>query len=175
MPLFQYKSFTPIIGEECFVAPSADIIGRVKLGDHVNLWFQTVVRGDVNEIIIGENTNIQDLSMLHVIDEVPLIIGKNVSVGHKVTLHACTIGDNSLIGMGATVLDEAVIGKNSLVAAGSVVTPRKKFPDYSLIMGSPARFIRELNEEERIRYGEHYKSYLSIKNEYLDKKLFKRI
>jgi len=114
MTLYSYKNSKPKIGEGCFIAESADVIGRVKIADKANIWFQTVVRGDVNEILIGENTNIQDLCMLHVVDELPLIIGKNVSVGHSVTLHACTVENHCLIGMGATILDGAVIGKKFL-------------------------------------------------------------
>ncbi|EQC45517.1 gamma carbonic anhydrase family protein [Bacteriovorax sp. Seq25_V] len=166
MTLYTYKNIAPKIEDGCFVADSADVIGKVFMGKNSNLWFQVVARGDVNEIHIGENTNIQDLSMLHVIDELPLIIGKNVSVGHKVTLHACTIGDGCLIGMGATVLDGAEIGENSLVAAGSVVPPGKKYPAGSFIIGAPAIVRRPLTSEEIDRYSNHYKSYLITKEEY---------
>lgn len=172
MAVYQYLNFTPHLGAAVFLAPTADVIGNVLLADNVNIWFQTVVRGDVNQIIIGENTNIQDLCMLHVVDELPLIIGKNVSVGHKVTLHACTIADSCLIGMGATILDGAVIGENSVVAAGAVVPPHKKYPAGSMIMGAPAKVKRDLSSEEKIRYANHYQSYLQLKNQYLDPSLF---
>lgn len=175
MPVYSYRDSKPSLGKDCFIAPSCDIIGRVILKDHVNIWFQTVVRGDDDEIVIGENTNIQDLCMLHVINNGPLLIGNNVSVGHKVTLHACTIGDGCLIGMGATVLDGAVIGKNSVVAAGSVVPPGKTYPEGSMIMGSPAVVKRPLTEEEIERYSNHYKSYLQTKQDYLSGSLFKEV
>lgn len=167
MTIYSYKGVSPQIGNEVFIAKSCDLIGKVFLGNNSSLWFHVVARGDVNEIHIGENTNIQDLSMLHVIDDRPLIVGKNVSVGHGVTLHACTIGDGCLIGMGATVLDGAVIGKNSLVAAGSVVPPGKIYPEGSFIIGSPAIVKRPLTSEEIDKYSNHYKSYIVTKNDFI--------
>lgn len=166
--LLKYKSYSPSISQGVYLAPSADIIGRCFIQKDANIWFNTVVRGDVNEIHIGEGSNIQDLSMLHVVEELPLIIGKGVSVGHSVTLHACTVKDHCLIGMGSTILDGAVIGENSLVAAGSLVPPGKEFPAGSFIMGSPAKLIRQLSDEEKKLYGEHYLSYLTYKDEYLN-------
>ena len=165
----------PSIGKECFIAPNADVIGKVHLKDHANIWFQTVVRGDDDEIYIGKNTNIQDLCMLHVIKGVPLIVGENVSVGHKVTLHACTIGDGCLIGMGSVILDGANIGKNSVVAAGSVVPPGKSYPEGSMIMGSPAKVKRSLTSEEIEIFSNHYKSYLITKSDYLSEANFEKI
>lgn len=167
MSLYSYKKIIPKIGSDCFIAKSADVIGQVELGDFASLWFQVVARGDVNKILIGENTNIQDLSMLHVTEDLPLVVGRNVSVGHSVTLHACTIGNGCLIGMGATVLDGAVIGENSLVAAGSVVSPGKVFPPGSYIIGIPAVVKRSLTPEEIDNYSNHYKSYLITKDEFL--------
>lgn len=166
MPLYSFKEFTPNISKDCFIAPSADIIGKVSISSQANVWYQCVLRGDVNKIEIGEGTNIQDLCMLHVIEELPLIIGKGVSVGHKVTLHACTIEDNCLIGMDSVVLDGAVIQKNSVVAAGSVVPPGKTYPPGSMIMGSPAKAVRPLKPLELKQYGEHYKSYIGYSQEF---------
>ena len=168
MSLYKFKNLSPKIGKLCFIADSADIIGDVRLGDNANIWFNCVLRGDINHITIGENTNIQDLSMLHVIDNRPLIIGKNVTVGHQVTLHACSIEDSCLIGMGAIVLDGAVIKKNSIVAAGSVVPPGKTYPEGSMILGNPAKVVRALSTEEKEAYGNHYLSYILNKNEFLD-------
>jgi carbonic anhydrase/acetyltransferase-like protein (isoleucine patch superfamily) len=168
MPIYSYKNIEPTIGDDCFIAESADVIGKVTLGKNVSLWYQVVARGDVNKIEIGDNTNIQDQTMLHVEDNIPLIIGKNVSVGHSAILHACTIGDGCLIGMGATVLDGAVIGENCLVAAGSVVPPGKVYPAGSFIIGTPATVKRPLSEEEVQKYSNHYKSYLIAKDEYLN-------
>ncbi len=175
MSIYSYKEFIPKFGKECFVAESADVIGRVVLGDHVNIWFGTVIRGDVNEITIGENTNVQDLCMLHVTAEGALRLGKNISIGHSVTLHACTVGDGCLLGMGATILDGAVIGKNSVVAAGTVVPPGKEFPEGILLMGSPAKIVRYLRPEEIERFSNHYKSYIGYKAEYRDPNLFKKL
>ena len=168
MPIYNYKSISPSFGEDCFIAPSADIIGKVVCGDNVSIWFQAIVRGDVDSIAIGDDTNIQDHSMLHITEGIPLVIGSGVTVGHSCTLHSCTIEDNCLIGMGATILDNAVIGKNSLVAAGSLVPPGKKFPEGSFIVGSPAILKRKLTDEELKNYGNHYKSYLKTKDEYLE-------
>lgn len=175
MPLYKCLNDSPTIGKDCFIAPSADVMGKVEIGDHASIWFGCVLRGDINKIVIGENTNIQDLSMLHVVEEIPCIIGRNVTVGHKVTLHACTVEDNCLIGMDAVVLDGALIRKNSIVAAGSVVPPGKNYPEGSLIMGNPAKVVRELSSEEKEKYGNHYKSYISVKNGFLKPGNFEEI
>ena len=175
MSVYSFGDHCPQIPNTCFIAPSADVIGKVTLGEHVSLWYQVVARGDVHQIEIGENTNIQDLSMLHVIDERALIIGENVSVGHNVTLHACTIEDFCLIGMGAVVLDGARIGQNSLVAAGSLVPPGKEYPPGSMIMGNPAKVVRELTPEEKRLYGNHYLSYMETKDNYLKKNMVKKL
>lgn len=166
MNILNFEEHKPIIGSQTYLAPGSFVIGQVKLGDKVNIWFNTVVRGDVNFIRIGENTNIQDLSMLHVTSENPLIIGENVTIGHSAILHACTIEDGCLIGMGAKILDGAVIGKNSLVAAGSVVPPNKSFPPNSFIIGSPAVRKRDLTSEEIEEYSHHYKTYVDLSLKY---------
>lgn len=168
MSCYEYKKKSPKIGNECFLAASADVIGDVEIFDNVSIWFNCVVRGDVAPIKIGENSNIQDLSMLHVTGNIPLNIGKNVTIGHRVVLHSCTVEDSCLIGMGAIILDGAVIGEHSLVAAGSVVPPGKKYPAGSFIIGSPAILKRQLSEQELEEYGQHYRSYVQTKNEYLD-------
>lgn len=167
MPLYKFKDDQPKIGKDCFIAPSADVIGRVEIADNANVWFGCVLRGDINKIVVGENTNIQDLSMLHVIEEKPCLVGANVTVGHKATLHACTVEDNCLIGMDALILDGALIRKNSVVAGGSVVPPGKDYPEGSLIMGNPTKVVRELTPEEKKGYGNHYKSYIWAKDEFL--------
>ncbi|MCP4914707.1 MAG: gamma carbonic anhydrase family protein [Oligoflexia bacterium] len=167
MAVYSLDKFIPNISKGCFIADSAQVIGQVEIGENSSLWFNVVARGDVNKIIIGKESNIQDLTMLHVVEDIPLIIGDGVSVGHNAILHACTIEDNCLIGMGAIVLDGATIGKNSVVAGGSVVPPGKTFPPNSMIMGSPAKVVRELRPEEIKGYGEHYKSYVETKDAYL--------
>jgi gamma-carbonic anhydrase len=167
MTLSHYLEFSPQLGQGVFIADGAKIIGRAALQDHVNIWFNTVVRADVNFIEIGKNSNIQDLCMLHVTEENSLIIGENTSLGHSVVLHGCRIGKGCLIGMGAIILDGAEIGDNCLVAAGSLVSPGKKFPAGSLIKGRPATVERSLRPEELEKVANHYKSYLSYKEQYL--------
>lgn len=135
-------------GDAYFVAPTAAVIGRVTLGRDVNIWFGTVVRGDGNDIVIGAGTNVQDNSVVHVDSDAPCTIGADVTIGHCATVHGCTIGDRSLIGIGATILSHAVIGKYCIVGAGALITERKQFPDGSLIIGAPARRIRGVTEEE---------------------------
>jgi len=175
MPVYSFENFVPEIHESVFLAPTAEIIGRVKLAKDSNIWFGTVIRGDENFIEVGEGTNVQDLSLLHITAQNPLIVGNYVTIGHNVILHACTVGDNCLIGMGAIVLDGAIIGKNSLVAAGSVVSPGKEFPANSLIMGSPARVVRELRPDEIEKYGKHYLGYIHTKNLYSDPSKYRLI
>ena len=132
-----------------WVAPNAVVIGDVSLKKNASVWFGSVLRGDNDPIILGENSNIQDNSVCHTDDGMPLIIGDNVTVGHKVILHSCTVGNNSLIGMGSTVLNKAKIGNNCLVGANALVTEGKEFPDNSLIVGSPAKVKRELTDMEK--------------------------
>ena len=142
-----------------WVAPGAHVVGNVCIGEDVSVWFGAILRGDNEPIRIGARSNIQDLSVLHSDPGSPLTIGEGVTVGHKVTLHGCTIGDNSLIGIGAVVLNRARIGANSLVGAGALVTEGKTFPDGVLIVGSPARVVRELTPEQiegLKRSADHY-------------------
>lgn len=136
------------VGEDFFVAPSASVIGRVFLGRHANVWFSAVLRGDVNDIRIGDESNVQDAAVIHVDSDAPCTIGNCVTIGHGATVHGCTVGDFSLVGIGATILSHAVIGKYCLVGAGALITERKSFPDRSLIIGAPARRMRELTDDE---------------------------
>jgi carbonic anhydrase/acetyltransferase-like protein (isoleucine patch superfamily) len=138
-----------IKGKDYFVAENATVIGNVALENNASVWFNAVVRGDNALITIGENSNIQDCSVLHSDDGIPLTIGKNVTVGHKVMLHGCTIGDNSLIGINAVILNNAKIGKNCLIGANTLIPEGKVIPDGSLVMGSPGKVVRELSEEQQ--------------------------
>lgn len=167
MTLSPYLKYAPTLGERVFIADGAKVIGRAVLGDHVSIWFNTVIRADVNFIRIGNNTNVQDLCMFHVTELNDLTIGENTSFGHSVVLHGCKIGSGCLIGMGAIILDGAEIGDNSLVAAGSLVSPGKKFPAGSMIKGRPAQVERPLTSEELERVSNHYKSYVNYKEQYL--------
>jgi carbonic anhydrase/acetyltransferase-like protein (isoleucine patch superfamily) len=166
MALYKLNGKRPDVGEGCFFAPGCFCVGEVYLGKNVNFWFNTVARGDVAPITIGDNVNVQDLVMLHVTDDIPLTIGKNVSIGHKATLHSCTIGDGCLVGMDSVILDNVEVGENCLIAAGSVLPPGKKYPAGSMIKGSPAVIARPLKPNEIEQYSQHYKSYLTTKDLY---------
>lgn len=144
-----YEGIEPKIHESVFVAESADIIGKVKIEKNANIWYNVVIRADEEDIIIGENTNIQDGTVVHIGHNLKTEIGKNVTIGHKALIHGCKIGDNTLIGMGSIILDGAEIGEYSLIGAGSLVPPGKKIPSGVLALGSPAKVIRELSEEEK--------------------------
>ena len=145
----EFEGIMPEIDESVFVAESADIIGDVKIGKNSSVWYNTVLRGDEHAIRIGKNTNIQDGTVVHVGLDVDTVIGDNVTVGHNALVHGCKIGNNSLVGMGAIVLNGAEIGEFCMIGAGALVTQNKKFPDGMLIIGSPAKAVRELTEEEK--------------------------
>lgn len=172
--IHKFKNISPKLADGTWVAPSADVIGDVTCGEDCSIWFGCVVRGDVHFIKIGNRVNIQDLSMVHVThykkadksDGNPTIIGDDVTIGHRVMLHGCTIEDACLIGMSATILDGAVIGKESIVGAGALVTKNKVFPPRSLIMGSPAKVVRELNEDEIKELYASASRYVKFKKEY---------
>lgn len=143
------KGKTPQIGEQTYVAPSADIIGDVTIGKNSSIWFHTTLRGDVMPIVIGSETNIQDNTVIHgTYKKCGAVIGNKVTVGHSVVLHGCKIGDLVLIGMGTIIMDQAEIPSRSIVAAGSLVTEDSKFPEGHLILGRPAKAVRPLNEKE---------------------------
>ncbi len=157
----------PDIHETAFVAPSADVIGEVKVGASSSIWFQVVVRGDVNWITIGERTNVQDHSMLHVTrKKSPLKIGDEVTIGHRVTLHGCTLGNRILVGMGAIVLDDAVIGDDCIIGAGALITKGTQVPPGSLILGSPAKVVRPLKPEEIAFLKQSAENYVGDSREY---------
>jgi carbonic anhydrase/acetyltransferase-like protein (isoleucine patch superfamily) len=148
MAVYELDGMVPRIADSAWVADSAQVIGDVDLAADVSVWFGTVIRGDTATIRIGSGSNIQDGSVLHADVGKPLAIGSNVTVGHKVMLHGCTVGDGSLIGIGAVVLNGARIGRGCIVGAGALVTEGKEFPDGSMIIGSPAKAVRELTPEQ---------------------------
>ena len=149
MAIYELDLLTPCIAGSAWVADSAQVMGNVELAEDTSIWFGAILRGDTETISIGRGSNIQDGSVLHADIGKPLIVGENVTVGHQVMLHGCTIGDGSLIGIGAVVLNGAKIGKGSIVGAGALVTEGKEFPDGSMIIGSPAKAVRELNVEQQ--------------------------
>lgn len=148
MAIYELDGVAPEVAASAWVADSAQVMGDVAVGEGASVWFGTVVRGDTERITIGAGTNVQDASVLHADIGKPLVIGERVTVGHQVMLHGCTIGDESLIGIGAVVLNGAKIGRNCLVGAGSLVTEGKEFPDGSMILGSPAKVVRQLTPEQ---------------------------
>lgn len=162
MALWKLDGIAPELAADgsSWVAPSAELIGRVRLLREANVWFGAVLRGDNEWIEIGERSNVQDMSMLHTDMGFPLVIGPDCTIGHKVTLHGCTIGANTLIGMGATILNGAKIGANCLVGAGALVTEGKEFPENSLIVGAPAKAIRTLDEAAVARLKKSAEGYV---------------
>ena len=148
MAIYQLDDLSPAIHDSAWVADSAAVIGNVTLSEDSSVWFGVVIRGDTETITVGKGSNIQDNSVLHADHGMPLVIGDNVTVGHQVMLHGCTIGDGSLIGIQAVVLNGAKIGKNCLVGAGSLVTEGKEFPDGWMILGSPAKAVRQLTDAQ---------------------------
>jgi carbonic anhydrase/acetyltransferase-like protein (isoleucine patch superfamily) len=159
MAIYQLGEDAPRFAENAWVADSAQVIGRVSLGAEASVWYGCVLRGDNEWITIGERSNIQDLSMLHTDAGIPLTLGTGVTVGHQVMLHGCTVGDGSLIGIQSIILNNARIGKNCIVGAGALITEGKEFPDGVLIVGSPAKVVRELTAEqiERLKWSSaHY-------------------
>ena len=151
MPLYQLGSKCPQLHSESWVAPNATLIGDVRMAKNSSIWWNATARGDNDPISIGENSNVQDGSVLHTDEGTPLTIGRDVTVGHMVMLHGCTVGDGSLIGIGSVILNRAVIGKNCIVGANTLIPEGKVYPDRSLIIGSPGKVVRELNDEEVAR------------------------
>lgn len=159
MAIYSLDGHEPHIEDGVFIAESADIIGKIHLAKQVGIWFGAVLRGDLEEISVGEGSNVQDNAVIHTERGAPARVGKNCTIGHKALLHGCTIQDGCLIGMGATVMNYAEIGAQSLVGAGALVTEHKKFPPRSLIIGSPAAVKRSLTEEEVAAIAENVRNY----------------
>jgi carbonic anhydrase/acetyltransferase-like protein (isoleucine patch superfamily) len=175
MPLSAYLKIFPVLGERVYLHPSCQVIGNVKIGDDSSVWCNTVLRGDVNRIVIGRGSNVQDLTMGHVShgtpakpDGSPLIIGDYVTIGHSVILHGCTIGNECLIGMGSIIMDDVVVPEQVMIGAGSLVSPGKQLVSGMLYMGRPARAVRALTEDEigYLRYSAEH--YMQGKNNYLN-------
>jgi len=139
----------PRLGQGVYIARGAVVVGDVTLGDFSSVWYNAVLRGDINRIVVGHHTNIQDNSVLHLENELPCLVGNYVTIGHAAIVHACTVGDETLVGMGAVILDGAVIGRQCLIGARALVTPRTPIPDGSLVLGSPAKVARPLTEQEK--------------------------
>jgi len=160
--LARFLGQSPRIDPTAYIAPSATVIGDVRLGAHCSVWPSAVLRGDINYIEVGEGTNIQDGAVIHLADDFPALIGRYVTIGHLAMVHACVIEDECLIGMSATILDGAVIGAQSLVGAGALVTKGAKIPPGSLVLGSPARVLRALTPEERAALRDSAEKYIQV-------------
>lgn len=164
--IIDFEGKTPKIDKSSFIAENATVIGDVTIGKNVGIWYNVILRGDVAPIIIGNNTNIQDGSVIHCDVGIPTLVGENVTVGHNVMLHACKIGNNSLIGIGSIVLDGAVVGENSIIGAGAIVTPRTKIPPYSMALGIPAKVVKKITKEEAAKLVEHAEEYIKLMMSY---------
>ena len=164
--IMDFEGVTPRINKNTYISESVDIIGKVNVEENVNIWFGTRLRGDMNNIIIGENTNIQENSVVHVDINSPCIIGKNVTIGHGTIIHGCSISDNVLVGMGSIILNNAKIGKNTIIGAGSLITQGKVFPEGVLILGNPAKVVRELSEAEIESIKNSANNYVNLSKKY---------
>ena len=164
--IYDLKKNVPEISSDSWVAPNAIIIGKVKLEKNSSIWFNAVLRGDIEKIVIGEDSNIQDGSVLHTDPGCPLTVGKGVTVGHMVMLHGCEISDDTLIGIGSIILNKAKIGKNCIIGANTLVTENKVIPDNSLVLGSPGKVIRKVTDDEIKVICENAKHYVENSKRY---------
>lgn len=164
--IIPYEGHEPNIHETCYISSNATIIGKAILEKNVNIWYGTVVRADDNYVTIGENTNIQDNSTIHISSEYETRIGKDVTVGHGAIVHACTVGNNVLVGMGAIILNGAKIGDNVIIGAGSLIAPGKEIPSNTLVMGSPAKVVRQLTQEDIERIRKSAQDYINLANKH---------
>ena len=169
MAIYQFGDLKPVIDPSVFIAAEATVVGDVILAEGASVWHGVVIRGDSARISVGKGSNVQDGAVLHADEGVPLTIGDNVTVGHQAMLHGCTIGEGTLVGIQAVVLNNAVIGRNCLIGAGAVITEGKQFPDNSLIVGAPARVVREMTPEQVVKVGENAKHYAAHQREYRSK------
>jgi len=156
-----YLTQSPKIGNEVYISKTAVVFGAVTIGDKASVWYNAVLRGDINEISVGEGTNIQDNAVLHIADDFGCHVGKYVTIGHSAVVHACSVDDETLIGMGSTILDGAIIGKQCIIGANALVKQGHKIPDGSLVLGSPAKVIRTLSKEERASLKDWANKYIA--------------
>lgn len=171
--LQRYLDKTPQIHSTAFVAPGADVIGDVTLEEESSVWYQAVLRGDINRIVIGPRSNVQDGSVIHLADDYGVYVGEFVTVGHKAILHACTLADEVLVGMGAIILDGAEIGARCIIGAGALVTGGKKIPPGSLVLGSPAKVVRTLSIEEQQGIKAWAEKYVAVSRAYRERAALK--
>jgi len=161
-----YKDKSPQIHPSCYISETADVVGEVILEENVNVWFGTVIRGDENYVSIGKGTNIQDNCTLHIARDFPCIVGENVTIGHGAIVHACTLGDRVLVGMGSIILNGAIIEDDVIIGAGSVVTPGQRVPSGSMVMGIPGKIVRSLTKEEMDYFEVSARNYVELASDY---------
>lgn len=165
--ILPYNGILPTIHESAWIAPGAVVIGDVVIGAHTNVWFGCVIRGDVNTIRIGSRTNIQDGTVIHVTRQTgPTVIGSNITIGHRALMHACTVEDDSFIGMGATLLDGSVVESNAYLAAGALLTPNKRVPAGQMWAGNPAKYFRDVNTQEQAFIAISAENYVQLSQQY---------
>lgn len=165
--IITFQKHTPRVSDKAFVAESADLIGQVTIAEDASIWNQAVLRADLSPIYVGRGSNVQDLSCVHVTRENPTYIGNYVTIGHSAIVHACTIGDYTMVGMGATVLDGTKVGHHVIIGANSLVTQNKEIPDYSMVLGAPAKVVRTLTAQEIAMLEEHAINYIELAKAYL--------
>lgn len=165
----KFNNLTPKLGKNVYISDNAVVIGDVEIGDEVNIWFGSIIRGDMHYIKIGSQTNIQDNSVVHVTTAVsPTNIGTGVTIGHGAIIHGCTIEDNCLIGMGAIIMDDAIVGKGSLIGAGALIPPKINIPPNSLVVGMPGKIVRNVNREEAKMIKDRPIEYIELAKQYSD-------
>lgn len=169
MAIETYETFTPSIHPSAFIASSADVIGRVTIHEEASVWYNSTLRGDINSIVVGAQSNIQDNVVVHLSDDFGCHIGKLVTVGHSAILHACEVKDEVLVGMGAIILDGAVIGERSIIGAGALVTSGTIIPPGSLVLGSPAKVVRQLSEEEQSKVKDWALKYVRQSRKFMER------
>ncbi len=170
-PLDKFLRTTPALGKDVYIAQGAFVFGDVTLGDYTSVWCNAVLRGDINRIVVGHHSNIQDNAVLHISDELPCVLGNYVTVGHGAIVHACTVADQVLVGISATVLDGAVVGEQTVIGASAVVTPDTQIPPGSLALGTPARVVRELTPRERVDLKVLAEKYVEVAAYYLEHRI----
>ena len=168
--IIEFRGKKPKFSSSTFLASSADVIGDVVIGNDVSVWYNSVIRGDFNIINIGDGTNIQDNSVLHVDIGEPLKIGQNTTIGHSCIIHGCTIGDSCLIGMGSLVMNRVVIGSNCIIGAGTLITQDTIIPDNSVVVGRPGKILRQTNKSDLDYINNNAQTYITLKNKYLKKR-----
>lgn len=170
MAIETFDDIVPNIHPSAFIAGSADVIGRVTVGEEASIWYNTTLRGDINDIVIGPRSNIQDNAVVHLADDYGAYIGELVTVGHSAVIHACTVKDEVLVGMGACILDGAVIGERSIIGAHALVTGGMEIPPGSLVLGSPARVVKSLDKEEQAGVKKWAEKYIMVSRKFMDRK-----